>query len=80
MSEANDTADKGLGATRSSFIAAAEQKRKDDIASIRFAMQQVIDTFNVFSEIANPIDEAMLVAMQQIMAAFDDAVLQCESR
>lgn len=64
----------------SSFIMAANEKRIDDIASIRAAMQQQIDTTDTFSTIADPIDEARLDGMRRMLTVFNVSVRQCESR
>jgi hypothetical protein len=62
------------------FINAAEDKRKRDIESIRFAMQQLFESTDTFSTIADPIDEARLDGMRRMLTVFDVTVLQCKSR
>lgn len=57
---------------------ALEDRRKNHIASIRFALQQKIDTFDRYSTIADPIDEAKLQAMRDMLVVFDVAVRQCD--
>lgn len=56
------------------------EKYHNDIKSIKFQMQQLFETTHVYSRIADPIDEAVLEGMKQMISVFDDAVLQCESR
>ena len=58
----------------------ADDKRQRDLESIRFAMQQVMDTFDAYATLADKTDEAVLNGMRAMMAAFDAEVRMCDSR
>ncbi len=58
----------------------ADDKRKRDLESVRFAMQQVMDTFDAYATLADKTDEAVLNGMRAMMAAFDAEVRMCDSR
>lgn len=64
----------------SGMVSPAAEKYSEDLKSIRFAMQQLLDTTNAFSKIADSVDEATLEGMRQMLSVFDVTVLQCESR
>ena len=57
-----------------------ELKRKRDLDSIRFAMQQALDTFDAFATLADKTDEATLNGMRSMLSAFDAEVRMCDSR
>lgn len=57
-----------------------EAKRRRDLDSIRFAMQQLLDTFDAFATVANATDEAALQGMRAMISTFDAQVRMCDSR
>ena len=55
-------------------------KHQEDIDSIRFAMQELLDQTDRFSAVADKVDEARLDGMRAMLATFNLAVLHCASR
>jgi hypothetical protein len=64
----------------SAMLSEYAAKRRRDLDSIRFAMQQALDTFDVFAKVADKTDEATLSGMRAMLAAFDAEVRMCDSR
>ena len=57
-----------------------QQKKLDDIAAIRAAMQLARDTFDRYAKIADPVDEATLKGMQTIIDVYEAEVRLCQFR
>jgi hypothetical protein len=57
-----------------------DAKRRRDLESIRFAMQQAMDTFDAFATVADKTDEATLEGMRAMLSAFDAEVRMCDNR
>jgi len=60
--------------------ATPKTKHQEDIDSIRFAMQSLLDQTDRFSTVADKADEARLDGMRAMLATFNLAVLHCASR
>jgi hypothetical protein len=57
-----------------------KSKYRQDIDSIRFAMQELLDQTDRFSTVADKSDEARLDGMRAMLATFNLAVIHCASR
>jgi hypothetical protein len=64
----------------SAMLGEYDAKRRRDLDSIRFAMQQAMDTFDAFATVADKTDEATLEGMRAMLSAFDAEVRMCDSR